>query len=221
MRKELVDSLIGKLKMTNRSIDDIKFVLSKDEAILEKLALVDKGLFNVVTNIILMYKNDCDIVAASDLLTSAREEVLAYLIKVLTNADLVDNDIVIAAAKIINAAKEEYNAYYACKLLTDRNAIKIGIALEGAEIISQAKIVVFVYKFLLNNYTFSLDEKLLIARNIANLDSIDMKTVMLLGGQCVNREEYFSGLNEEIGAYGQDASGKKMAKTLSGKDKYI
>ena len=87
MKKELVNILINKLEGTNLPIDGVEFVLSKDEKILKKLAPLDKKVFNSAIDIVMSYKNDLDIITAIDLLTNAREEVLQYLNKSLTNAD--------------------------------------------------------------------------------------------------------------------------------------
>ena len=89
MKKELLNILIDKFKKTLLSTDDVKRILSKDEKILEKLALLDEELFATAVDIILMYKDDRDIITAIDLLTNAREEVLPYLIKTLTDENLI------------------------------------------------------------------------------------------------------------------------------------
>ena len=150
MKKELLNILIDKFKKTLLSTDDVKRILSKDEKILEKLALLDEELFATAVDIILMYKDDRDIITAIDLLTNAREEVLPYLIKTLTDENLIKvqtdeeltyvyGNLIIRAAQIISKSKSKYNAECVYKVLTDKNAIKAGIAPDGARIVNAAE----------------------------------------------------------------------------------
>ena len=139
MKKELLNILINKLEKTNLPIDDVEFVLSKGEKILKKLALLDKELFNVAINIILMYKDDRDIITAIELLTNAREKVLPYLIKILTNAYLEAHGLIMETAKIISESKDDYNVPIIYEVLTDKYLIESGIALGAARIINESK----------------------------------------------------------------------------------
>ena len=139
MKKGLANILINKLEKTNLPIDDVEFVLSKDEKILKKLALLDKELFNVAIDIILMYKDDHDIITAIELLTNAREKVLPYLIKTLTNAYLEAHGLIMESAKIISESKDDYNVPIIYEVLTDKYLIESGIALGAARIINESK----------------------------------------------------------------------------------
>ena len=139
MKKELLNILINKLEKTNLPIDDVEFVLSKDEKILKKLALLDKELFKTAIDIILMYKDDHDIITAIELLTNAREKVLPYLIKILTNAYIEAHGLIMESAKIISESKDDYNVPIIYEVLTDKDLIKAGIALDAARIINKIK----------------------------------------------------------------------------------
>ena len=170
MKRKKIIILLERIKKHKLEPQSIKFILKKDEQILDKLVNLKEELFIKGINLINVYTGDT-ILEALDILSNSK---YSYTYEVLINDNLIKRELSLTFGRIINSLGAVYSSEYLKCILCNRTDIPTDMLFICTEIIKNTKHYFnakYVSKVLCSGIILN-DEILLLLKEIATTDKI-------------------------------------------------